>query len=96
MEDKEYKKLLPIGTVVLLKGGTKRLMITGFYPAKDNDGDIQLYDYCGVGYPEGVLTTKKALLFNHVDIAKICYMGLQDDEEERDFKKKLMKILDEV
>ena len=30
MNNNNYEKFLPIGSVVLLKGGTKKAMVTGF------------------------------------------------------------------
>ena len=47
----EIKKLLPIGSVVLLEEGKKRLMIYGI---KQTEQETQQeYDYIGVVYPEG-------------------------------------------
>ena len=45
-----YDKYLPIGTVVLLKNATKRLMIVGFCVKGDTDDKI--YDYVGCLYSE--------------------------------------------
>ena len=47
-----FKELLPIGSVVLLKGGIKKIMITGIKPVSkdDEDGTEQEYDYIGVIY----------------------------------------------
>ena len=54
MEVDMFKELLPIGSVVLLKGGIKKIMVTGIKPvSKDDDGTEQEYDYIGVIYPEG-------------------------------------------
>lgn len=80
-ENKTYEKFLPIGTVVMLKGGTKRVMITGYLvtPADDKD---KLFDYCGCLFPEGVVSSDKNLLFNHDQIDKVYHLGLRDDEEK--------------
>lgn len=40
------KEFLPVGSVVLLKGGTKRVMVTGFCSV-DNDDTTKIYDYTG-------------------------------------------------
>ena len=45
------ENLLPIGSVVLLKGGVKRLMIYGVRQTDKKDNTE--YDYIGVLYPEG-------------------------------------------
>ena len=48
------EKYLPIGTVVMLKGGTKRIMITGFCSIEENTKE-KMWDYSGCLYPEGFL-----------------------------------------
>ena len=83
------KKYLPIGTVVMLKGGTKRIMIVGFYSAEK--GTEEIYDYSGCLYPEGIISTDQVLLFNHTQIDEIYSVGYSD-EEETAFKKELKKI----
>ena len=73
------EKYLPIGTVVLLKEGKKKLMITGFAVSSyETKGEI--YDYMGCLYPEGVVSSDKNLLFNHDKIDKVCHMGYIDEE----------------
>ncbi len=85
------EKFLPIGTVVMLNGGAKRVMITGFCTIASNDNST-MYDYCGCLYPEGVVSSDKNLLFNHNQIAKIYALGYSDDEE-KEFKVKLNEVL---
>lgn len=87
-------KFLPIGTVVLLKGGKKRLMIIGFcsYDAEKKD---KAYDYTGCLYPEGIISSKQMALFNHSQIDKIYHLGYSD-EEEKTFKKKLVEELNKI
>ena len=87
------EKYLPIGTVVLLKGANKRIMIIGFCSvAPDNMEEV--YDYTGCLYPEGCVDNE-SLLFNHEQIEKICYKGLISDEELA-FKNKLKLALSQV
>ncbi len=76
------EKYLPIGTVVLLKEGKKKLMITGFLYTPSNELN-KVYDYCGCLYPEGVLTLDKTILFNHDQIDRIFHMGMKDEEGEK-------------
>ena len=87
-------KFLPIGTVVMLKGGTKRIMITSFLTAPVND-EKNLYDYGGCLYPEGVISSDETLLFNHDSIEKVYHMGLVD-EEEKEFKRNLNELSKKV
>ena len=93
MEEKKYDKFLPLGSIVLLKGATKRLMITGFC-VTPNDNKNVIYDYSGCLYPEGIISTDQVALFNHDQIDKI-YMVGYSDEEEKEFKTKLVSALND-
>lgn len=86
-------KFLPVGTVVMLKGGSKRLMITGFCVVAEQDKS-KIYDYCGCLYPEGVVSTNQNAVFNHDQIQQVYHMGLKD-EEEVEFKNSLNKLLND-
>ena len=86
-----YDKYLPIGTVVMLKGGTKRAMIIGFCSIADGKKD-KIYDYTGCLYPEGVISSDRTLLFDHSQIEKIYHLGLIDDDE-RKFKSRLKEMI---
>ena len=86
-----YQKFLPIGTVVMLNGGQKRVMITGFL-TRPNDNPNVVYDYSGCLFPEGILTSEQTMVFNHNQITQIYHLGLSDDEEKA-FKQNLNQIL---
>ena len=90
------EKYLPLGTVVLLEGGTKRVMITGFATASSDDPDL-IYDYAGCMYPQGFITSNQTVLFDHDQIQKIYHFGLIDPEwvELQDNLKKFLENLDE-
>lgn len=90
----ELKKYVPIGTVVKLKDASKRVMVTGFCCSSDEDKD-KMFDYCGCLYPEGQMSSKNTLLFDHEQIDKVYYVGLSD-QEEKEFKEKLERILDNL
>ena len=68
------KELLPIGSIVRLQNGQKRLMITG-------ELDKQ-YDYLGILYPEGHIGGDFQYLFNHEDIDQIVFRGYEDPERQ--------------
>lgn len=89
-----YEKYLPIGTVVMLKGGTKRAMITGFCSIADEDKE-KVYDYSGCLYPEGFISSNQTLLFDHAQIDKIYFLGLVDDEE-KNFKERLNEMMNKM
>jgi len=80
-----FEKLLPIGSVILLKGATKKLMITGIKPVTAEKPDV-IYDYIGVTYPEGYLSNEYNFLFNHEDINDIVFTGYNNPEREEFIK----------
>ena len=97
MKDKMPEKFLPIGTVVLLKGGKKEVMITSYCIFPNNtevkDGEEvkaqkKMYEYGGCIYPEGILDSNMVCAFDHSQIEKICYMGYETEAQ-----KELSKIL---
>ena len=73
------EKFLPIGTVVLLKEATKKLMITGYCSAQPEEPN-KVFDYVGMLFPEGNLMGDDVALFNHDQINSIEHMGLDNDE----------------
>ncbi|MFD2658124.1 DUF4176 domain-containing protein [Gracilibacillus thailandensis] len=95
--------LLPNGTIVLLKGGNKRLMIYGRKQlvTGEEKEDLQaqeeeiteqtMYDYIGVPYPEGYINQEYTYVFNHSDIIDIIFQGYEDQEEE-EFQKILRQV----
>ena len=88
------EKFLPVGTVVMLEGGSKRIMINGFC-AIDPAQPKVMFDYSGVLFPEGALSSDQALLFNHNQIKEIIHMGLED-EESRKFNLRMKLLLEKL
>lgn len=74
-----YKDLLPIGSVVLLKGGEKRIMICGRIQAKS--GENKIYDYSACYYPQGIVDPTSMFFFNGDAIDRVFFIGFQDAEE---------------
>lgn len=75
------KDILPIGSVVLLKGGVKKLMVIGiFTEVQREEKIIDSYDYIGVVYPEGFLGLDSMMLFNQSDINDIVFRGYANPE----------------
>lgn len=76
-------KFLPIGTIVILKNGTKKIMITSYLVitgSKEKDKEKKMFDYGGYPYPVGMLETSYSLGFNHDQIDKVVHMGHVDNE----------------
>lgn len=74
------KKLLPIGSVVLLKDATKKLMIIGILQIKPDEE--KMYDYLAVPYPEGYIGETNNFLFSHEDIDDVLFEGYSNSERE--------------
>lgn len=75
------RQYLPIGSVVMLKGGNKRVMICGRIQTRIEDNKI--FDYTACLYPEGYMDAQSMYLFNNEDIDTVYYIGMQDVEEFR-------------
>ena len=75
------KELLPLGSIVLLKGGKKKLMITGYLVSTLEYPD-RTFDYCGCMYPEGTIRSDTTCVFDHSEINKVIFKGYMDIEEK--------------
>lgn len=88
------ENLLPIGSVVLLKEASKRIMIIGYYPMLVEDGREVTYDYTACIFPEGIMSSEETLVFNKDQIVQVFYSGLAD-EEQIDFMNRLKVVVAE-
>lgn len=86
------ERFLPIGTVVLLKGGTKEVMITSYciFPTnteikggKEVKPKRTIYEYGGCIYPEGIINSNLVCAFNHSQIDKIVYLGYESERQKQ-------------
>lgn len=82
------KRYFPIGSVVLLKESSKRVMIIGL-KQKQVDSD-KIWDYSACLFPEGVINPDKLYLFDNEQIQRLYFVGFQDGES-LDFLEKLSK-----
>ena len=88
-----YKNLLPLGSVVLLEGGQRRVMIQGrgqFNP----DSDV-IYDYVGIPWPEGLPNTDSYIFFQKTAIERVYFLGYQDQEEE-EFRENVLGAMEGI
>lgn len=72
-------EILPLGSIVTLKGSSKKLMIAG--RLQKNHGTQEVYDYCAVLWPEGHIDASHYYMFNQDQIENLYYIGMQDQEE---------------
>lgn len=92
----------PLGTVVLLKGGEKPMMVSG-YLAKAQDTPGVIRDYFGYPYPEGCVDSTIVYQFDQENVEGILFMGYQDtethaylkalSEQAEDLKKKALETV---
>ena len=83
------KEYLPIGSVVLLKGAKKKLVVMGIMQFSNEEKD-RVFDYIGVPYPEGNFG-KGNVLFNNEDINDVIFRGYENPERDA-----FMKIVSEL
>ena len=88
------EKYLPIGSVVLLKGGTKKVMINGYCQIAQERPD-KVFDYRGCPFPEGIMDDKGVALFDIDQIDQVCFEGLRNDAS-LDFLDRLEMIVEKT
>lgn len=76
----EQQKLLPLGSIVILKGSTKKVMIISRALGVGVNGKPYYFDYGACFYPEGLIGDQ-LLYFNHEDIMKIEHEGFVNGDE---------------
>lgn len=74
------RNLLPIGSVVRLKDGKKKVMIFGIKQTDKATG-VE-HDYIGVVYPEGNMGDELQFFFEHNSIDEVVFKGFEDQERE--------------
>jgi len=71
--------LLPLGSIVILKDGDKKLMIYGRDQLTvESEG---AFDYIACLWPEGNLDVDFTYLFNRSDIDTVIHLGYSDDDD---------------
>lgn len=88
------KTLLPLGTVVALKGVEHRVMILGYARFKEGD-TTHVYDYVGCYFPEGFVGLDKTMIFDHEMIASLYYLGYNNAESAQ-FIQKVVETIESV
>ena len=73
--------MLPLGSIIILKGNTKKMMIIARVIAAPVKGNIYRFDYGACLYPEGMVGDS-LIYFNDEDIFKVVQEGYSDDDNE--------------
>jgi hypothetical protein len=71
--------LLPLGSIVTLISGGKKLIIYGRVQLAVESKEE--FDYLACLWPEGNIDVEFTYLFNHTDIDEIIYRGYTDSED---------------
>lgn len=81
MEHGVLERYLPLGSIVVLNGSVKKLMITARGILTGEGTERRIYDYGATFYPEGVMNDKM-IFFDHADIYRILFEGYTDMDDE--------------
>ncbi|MEI2342012.1 DUF4176 domain-containing protein [Priestia megaterium] len=80
--------LLPVGSVVILKGLDQTIMIYG--RMQRQLGKSILWDYVGCPYPQGFLSEDYNIFFNHNQVYQTLFKGYET-ETELELREKLVE-----
>lgn len=72
---------LPLGSIVLLEGGSQKLIIIARGMHVTMDEQTYFFDYGGVPYPDGLVGDRMAY-FNHSNVSKVVFEGYSDVDNE--------------
>lgn len=74
--------MLPIGSIVYLKNGSRKIMILNRGAFLEKAGEKTIFDYSGCIYPIG-LDAEQIFYFNEENVDKVIFEGFKDEEEDR-------------
>lgn len=79
--------MYPIGTIILLNEGKRKIMILNRGSlCKNEEGEINYFDYSGCIYPVGLDPQVPMIYFNEENIAQVVHEGYRDSEEQKYLK----------
>jgi len=81
MDNQERIPYVPLGSIVILRGGTQKVVVNarGLLTLQANPPCF--FDYGGSLYPQGIIGDQ-ILYFNHEDIVKVVFEGYHDEDDE--------------
>ena len=79
MKKEALRNILPLGSVITLKKGRKKLRSIGRIQEVRSSGILD--DYAAGLYPEGILDASELYMCQGEDIDRIYHGGLQEEEE---------------
>lgn len=76
------EKFLPLGSVILVKGSVKKIILIGRGVATMIKGEQKYFDYVACTYPEG-LVGETVFYVNHEDIEEVIHQGYADEDDHK-------------
>ena len=70
--------ILALGSIVILRGNAKKVMIVARSVGVKNQDEIRNFEYAGCGFPEG-FNSDELIFFDSSDIGKVVFEGYKDD-----------------
>lgn len=77
----ERINFFPLGSIVLLDGGTQKIMIVARGLNLQRGEKSVFFDYGAVPYPQG-LTGDQLVYFNHDAVRSIYFIGCNDEDSQ--------------
>jgi len=77
----EAPDFLPLGSVVSVRGNTKKMMVIARGLALKQEDELKYIDYGACLYPEGMIGDT-VIYFNHEAIQKVVHEGYSDDDNK--------------
>lgn len=78
---KEKVDFLPLGSVVIIRGGVKKFVIVARALKLNVNGKAHFFDYAACSYPEGMMGDR-LMYFQHSEISKVVFEGFVDEDEK--------------
>ena len=76
------KSILPLGSIVTIEDHKESVMVIGRkLGVKNSQGNLEVFDYGGCLYPEGLINGQ-GIFFNSKDIQGIIHIGYVNEKEE--------------
>ncbi len=77
----EAPEFVSLGTICIVKGNTKKLMVIARGVALKLSEGLRYFDYGACAYPEGLMGDQ-VIYFNHDTIQKVVFEGFTDEDNE--------------
>ena len=87
----ENKILLPIGSIVKVKGVEVKVMITS-YGVSTRLNPNEIWDYGGCMYPIGTLSNKTTIKFDSYQITDVFFIGYRNEKAMEYLKNLTLEI----